>query len=532
MSTRPNILWFSIEDTGPRFGCYGNHAARTPNLDRLASEGCRYTRAFSVAGVCAPSRAAIITGMYPTFIGAHHMRTSHTSPYALPTPYSVVPPHYVKTFTEYLRSAGYFCTNNSKTDYQFDPPFTAWDELSEQAHWRHRKSGQPFFAVFNPTASHESGMWKDPNRKLITDPQKVTVPPFLPDTPEVRSTIAQHYDNLEIADNMLGQLLAELKADGLLENTIIVVWSDHGEGLPRAKRWPYDSGINIPLIVRWPGKVKAGSVEDRLVSLIDLGPTMLSICGIPVPAHLQGQAFLGTQAQPPREHIFATRDRYDEAYDMIRAVRDRRFKYIRNYYPNVPYQLWIPYSYKHGAMQEIWRLHLEGDPSDASQRLMQTQRPPEELYDLEADPFELKNVAGESHFAGDLQRLRRVLDEWRRDYDVYGDISELEMVHRWWPGGKQPVTDAPIFVVVGKDHLQPVVRNGGGVFKGPILIQMHCATQGAAIGYTFESGEKFHWQLYNAPLRLESGSRVTLRAKAARIGYKESRENAGTFVIE
>ena len=519
----PNILWFSLEDTSPRFGCYGDALARTPNLDRVAAEGCRYDCAFSVAGVCAPSRAAIITGMYPTFIGAHHMRTTHQNRATpeMPTPYDVCPPHYVKCFPEYLRAAGYFCTNNSKTDYQFAAPFTAWDECHGQAHWRHRPPGQPFFAVFNPTGTHESGMWDErPNwhgkaAPAITDPGQVTVPPWLPDTPIVRTTIARQYDNIAVSDQLLGQLLRELEADGVLDNTGIVIWSDHGEGLPRAKRWPYDSGIRIPLIVRWPGQIAPGTTSRRLVSLIDLAPTMLGVAGVPAPAFWQGQDFL---AGPEREYVFATRDRFDEAYDMVRAVRDRRFKYLRHYYPGTPYQPWIPYNNQHSAQQELWRQSVaQGLPAN---------RPPEELYDLAADPHELVNVAGNPTFAGDLGRLRRVLDDWRRDHDVYGDWSEADMVRRWWPDAKQPVTAAPIFVPINRElpGLEPTT---GGEFAGPLLVQLHCATQGASIGWT--TGDR--WQLYTGPIRLERGATATLRAKAVRIGYRESAEAGANLVV-
>ena len=323
----PNILWISLEDTSPRFGCYGDAVARTPNLDKLAAQGCRYPNAFSTAGVCAPSRACIITGMYSTAIGTHHMRTQQPPIPDRPGSYEVVIPHYAKLLPEYLRGAGYFCTNNEKTDYQFKAPFTAWDENGGQAHWRNRPDkDQPFFAVFNPVYTHESKMWES-DEALVTNPDDVTLPPYLPDTPEARRALARHYDNIERDDNRVGELLAQLEADGLADNTIVVIWSDHGEGLPRAKRWPYDAGIRIPFIVRWPGQLEAGSVNEKLVSLVDLAPTMLHLAGVPLPRHLHGEDFLGEA--PHREFIFAHRDRHDQSYDMVRAARDVQFKYIR-----------------------------------------------------------------------------------------------------------------------------------------------------------------------------------------------------------
>lgn len=513
---RPNILWISLEDTSPRFGCYGDEVARTPNIDRLAAGGCRFPHAFSTAGVCAPSRASIITGMYSTSIGAHQMRTSSfkrkTADHA---PYETVPPPYVKCFSEYLRAAGYYCSNNSKTDYQFAPPFTAWDDCSDAGHWRNRKAGQPFFAVFNPTVTHESGMWPKENETLHTDPDDVTLPPTIPDTPQTRETLARHYDNLAKADARVGELLDQLEADGLAKNTIVFLWSDHGEGLPRAKRWLYDAGIRIPLIVRWPGGLEAGSVSEQLVSLIDLGPTVLSLCNLPAPAHLQGQPFLGRDNQP-REHVFAARDRHDEAYDMVRATRDARFKYIRNFHPELPYFLWIPYRNRQPIMQEMWRLHLDEKLAGA-QNLMFEPRPPEELYDTKNDPFEINNLASDPRHRETLQRLRGVLDAWRQEVGDWGEVQEEQMVAQWWPGDEQPRTAAPIFVPITSEDYGREAVTGEVSLPAPALLQLHCATQGASIGYATEE----EWELYTQPLRLPPGT-TKLRAKAIRIGYKES----------
>lgn len=526
---QPNILWFSLEDTSPRFGCYGDPVARTPNLDWVAAEGRRYDRAFSVAGVCAPSRAAVITGMYPTAIGAHHMRTTHAhaAGAGLP-PYDCCPPPHVKCFTEALRAAGYYCANNEKTDYQFAPPFTAWDECGPEAHWRKRAPGQPFFAVFNPVVTHESGQW--PEKRIehdfppedLTPPASVTVPPWLPDTLEIRRAIARQYDNIRWSDRCLGRRLRELEEDGLLEDTVIFIWSDHGEGLPRAKRWPYDSGIRVPLIVRWPGRIPAGPSSERLVSLLDLAPTVCAIAGVPAPVHFQGSNFLDG---PEREYVFATRDRYDESYDRVRAVRDRRFKYLRHYYPNQPHQLWIPYQYRHPAQQALWRAALRGE-GDRYPQLLGESRDPECLYDLASDPHELHNVIGDPRYADDLARLRRALDEWQRDYDRYGDVPEAEMVRRWHPDGRTPETAAPIWIPIAEGALLGAPAPGGA-FEGPVLAQLHCPTQGASIGWK-EEGEK-GWRLYTGPIRIERGQTRRLVAKAIRIGYVESPEVAAEF---
>lgn len=525
MNKRPNILWISFEDTSPYYGCYGDPAARTPNLDALAAQGCRWTHCFSPAGVCAPTRSAVITGMYPISIGTHHMRTTHTNPAApeLPTPYEAVIPHYVKCFTEYLRAEGYYCTNNVKTDYQFKAPLTAWDECGPQAHWRNRRDpDQPFFAVFNPTRTHESGMWPEKCPDPEFDPADMPVPPYFPDTPKVREAMARMFTNITRSDRELGALLSQLEEDGLSGETYVFHWSDHGP-MPRGKRWPYDSGIRVPLIARGPG-IESVQVSNDLVGTIDLGPTMLSLAGVGIPAHMQGRAFLGPQAAAKREYVFASRDRYDESYDMVRAVRDRRFKYIRNYCPGTPYVSWVPFLNRHPIMQELWRLHLE-DQLDDVQSAMFRPRPVEELYDTEADPHEIRNLADTPEGRNELPRLRAALDRWLADVGDLGRIPESEMVAQWYPDGKKPRTAAPVFILVGGEHSGTDAVREEVTLAAPVLVQLHCATQGASIAYTFDPGEHPAWHLYTQPLRIEPGPNV-LRARAIRIGFDESEESS------
>jgi len=531
LTPRPNILWLSFEDTSPRFGCYGDPVARTPNVDRLAAEGRLYTRAFSVAGVCSPSRSAIITGLYPPSAGTHHHRTSHTNPHVpeMPTPYEAVLPHYAKLLPEYLRAAGYYCTNNVKTDYQFKPPFTAWDDCSRTAHWCNRADrSQPFFAVFNLEATHESGMWEEKGVPL-TDPDSLSLPPWIPDTRKCREALARQYDHIAENDARLGELLATLEEDGLSENTIVFLWSDHGEGVPRAKRWLYDAGIRIPLIVKWPGKIDPGAVSADLVSLIDLGPTVLSLCGLDVPRHMQGRPFLGPDAEP-RDYVYGSRDRLDEAYDMVRAVRDRRFKYIRNYCPEISYLPWMPYQDRHPMLQEMRRLFLEGKLEGPQTLLFQPCRKPEELYDLDADPHEFNNLAAAPECREHLVRLRAALDDWLSNIGDLGTIDEIEMKHRWWRGPDQPVTVAPIIVPIAPDFTAMEPAGGDVTLRGPALLQLHCATQGASIGWTTAQEPVPAWHLYTGPIHLEPGT-ITLRAKAIRIGYLPSAERTATFHV-
>ena len=533
MSTkpRPNILWVSFEDTNPFYGCYGDTVARTPTLDKLAADGRRYTRCFSTAGVCAPARAAIITGMYSIAIGTHHMRTTHTHPDVpeLPTPYSAVVPHYVKCFPEYLRAAGYYCTNNVKTDYQFEPPVTAWDELSTTAHWRNRSDpDQPFFAVFNPTRTHESGMWPETTPDIAFDPAAIQLPPYFPDTLKVREAMARMYTNIERSDQELGQLLQQLAEDGLADNTYVMHWSDHGP-LPRGKRWPYDSGIRMPLIIRGPG-IEAGTVDEELVSTVDLGPTALALAGVNVPQHIQGKAFLGAQAEPRRDYVYAYRDRHDEAYDMVRAVRDKRFKYMRNYHPEQPYLPYIPYHNRHPIVQEMWRLHL-ADELNETQSIMFQDRATEELYDTEADPYEINNLATEPAYQDELQRLRAALDAWLDEVGDWGRMPEAEMVRGWYPNGEQPQTSPPKFVPHCAESPGMAIANDGATLSGPVALQLHCATQGASLAYTRDEEENPRWQLYTKPLRLVEGQN-RVRAKATRIGYGESMEVEAVFTVQ
>jgi N-sulfoglucosamine sulfohydrolase len=532
----PNFLWLVMEDTSPRFGCYGDNIARTPNIDSLADEGRRYTNAFCTAGVCAPSRASLMTGMYPSSIRSHHMRTATHDVEGLPDSYDAVPPHYVTAFTEHLRSIGYYCTLDLKTDYQFGEPFTMWDHHGENAGWwdDDRADGQPFFCMMTNGVTHESGMWDPINGGEIKDPRTnpdtVDVPPYLPDTELTRVAIARQYDNIAKSDAWIGDILERLARDGHAEETIVVLTSDHGEGLPRKKRWPYDSGTNVPLIVRWPGET-TGGVRDDLISLVDLPPTMLSLAGTDPPAYLHGDPFLESN-NTHREYVFSTRDRYDEEYDMIRSVRDDRFRYVRNYYSERPYVLYIPYRNTHPAMQELLRLYGENSLDDVQRRWFSDSRPPEELYDLQEDPHEVTNIATNPEYEAVLERFRDVLDNWRTRTGDRGvaEEDEAQMRNRCWPEGEQPRTATPAFVPNAPGNRSQSTTTGGR-FDGPMTVSIYCPTQGASIGYTTDTGTDPHWKLFNGPLRFEPGETVTVRTKAVRYGYKESSEIKATFTV-
>lgn len=531
---RPNILWISTEDLSPHMGCYGDKTARTPNIDRLATQGVRYTHVFTTAAISAPVRAGIITGMYQTSIGCMHMRTtSYRRSVDNPVQFTAVPPHYVKAFTEYMRAAGYYCTNNNKTDYQFakDPvPASIWDECSKTAHYRNRPDKkQPFFAVFNWTGTHESQQWDI--SKVKTDPRSVSVPPYYPDNEIIRKNIAVMYDNIAKLDSVVGALISELEREGELDNTVIFFWGDHGDGLPRGKRWLYDSGLNIPLVIKWPGKLKAGTVDDRLISSIDFGPTVLSIAGIPVPAHMQGKPFLGEQSRNfKRDALFAARDRVDESYDMIRSVRTRNFLYIRNYYPNEPFPIWVPYLSNMPIYKEMLRLDAENRLTGPQKAWMAYSRQPEELYDVRKDPYQINNLAGDSRYEKTLIQMRKLHESWTLETGDMGHINEPEIVEMMWPGGKQPVTDVPYFIVNSPEDRASKNYRTGGSFTAPMTLGLYCPTHGASMVYTLEEKKNPRWLLYTGPLHLKPG-KYNIRAKAVRYGYEDSGELFGTFEI-
>ncbi len=419
---QPNILWLTSEDHGPHMGCYGDRLARTPNVDALARKGMIYTRVWSCVPVCAPARTAIITGMYPSSTGAIHMRSM------------VALPQGVVLFPQLLREAGYYCTNNVKEDYNVPKPPGTWDDSSQRAHWRNRRPGQPFFAVFNSTKSHESQIRRRPHQ-LKTDPQSVPVPPYHPDTPEVRHDWAQYYDQVSEADADAGRRLAELAEDGLTEETIVFYFADHGSGMPRHKRWAGQSGLHVPLVVYFPPKwqhlaprdYQPGGRSDRLVNFVDLAPTILSIAGIEPPAWMQGRAFAGPFQQEAPQYVFGERARMDECMDLVRTVTDGRYVYLRNYVTHVSHGQYLPYQLTTPTTR-IWRtLFLEGKTNAAQSRFWQVPREPEELYDLQTDPHEIHNLASSPQHLSILQRMRQVLSEHQLAIRDIGLLPEGQM---------------------------------------------------------------------------------------------------------
>lgn len=473
---RPNIIWITCEDISPYMHCYGDNVVKTPNIDQLAKEGRQFQSMYTAAGVSAPSRSGIITGMYPTSIGTQHMRTSNIKPTinektGVPN-YSAVIPSEVRCFPEYLRTAGYYTSNNMKTDYQFNEPVTVWDECDGTASYRDCPKGKPFFSVFNLFITHESQLFKrsrlfEGHEDLIVDPAKVVVPPYYKDTQAVREAIAMQLSNVQLMDYHMGEIIKQLKADGVYDNSYVFFFSDHGGTLPWSKREVLERGTHIPFIVKYPGGKNAGTTDKELHSSIDLAPSILSLAGVNIPSYMQGQAFLGAKAsKKARKYVFAARDRMDERYDRVRSVRDNRYRYIYNYMPNqlkyqdIAYRMGIP------MMKEMLELHKEGKLNADQDDWFKPTKPVEELYDVENDPHELHNLASDPRYAKKLKELRNAFNKWTKEVGDMSAKPEKQMVADWWNGkDKAPVTS------------EPVLNKSNDGYT------LACNTEGASIGY-------------------------------------------------
>ena len=524
ISKKPlNVVWISCEDMGPVLSAYGNKAVHTPNIDRLANEGIKYTNAYATVGVCAPSRFSIITGMYPARLGAHNMRTGDHNNFKWPEDiklrkdkgvldksgknvpdYEVVPPAYVKPFPEYLRAKGYYCVNDNKCDYQFNAPFTAWDDVYGGGSYKNAPEGRPFFYVKNYYTTHESRIWLRKDKPMTVAPSSVSVPDYYADIPIVREGIARKYSNIEALDKEVGILLDALEADGVMENSVIFFWSDHGGNLLRQKRAVGDSGLHVPLIIRYPDGYRAGETESRMVSLMDLGPTVLSLTGQKPPKYMDGKAFAGPFEEAPRDYIYGSADRFDESTDMQRSVLDGRYVYIKNFMPELPLIYRNRYREQIPMNKHLIELGAEGKlEGDAAYIFMKT-KPLEELYDLKNDPYEVHNLANDPAHAEKLKLLRSQLSQWQASIKDRGFTPESEIIREFWPGMIQPVTA----------DVKIQQQNN--------TIVLSCATEGASIAYQLSDAiGTDYWQLYSKPLLLQPQEKISTRA--IRIGYKASK---------
>ena len=516
---------------------YGDNTIEAPNISRLAKEGVTYTNVYSPSGVCSPSRASLALGMYPSSIGANHMRTSsHRDITGLPA-YEAVPPPEAQMLSQYMRGQGYYTTNNYKTDYQFKPPKNAWDDSSTTAHWRNRPKDIPFFSVVNFTTPHESGLFepygfreiekrhyfsddadriaKLPNHHSVKSTEADTaihvpvdsdfpIPPYLPDTPTVRRDMWKVYNNLAETDQQVGAVLAQLEEDGLLEETIIFFYADHGGPLPRQKRLIYDSGLKVPLIIRFPESLDAGIKDDQLVSFVDFVPTTLSLAGHEIPAHMQGIDFI-SRNKGERDFIHAAADRFDGFTDSIRAVKDKQYKYIRNYRPDQGYYLPVTYRERIPTMQKLLELRDLDDLSDAQAQWFRDSKEVDELFDTLSDPHELNNLARDPEYADVLIRLKDEMDNWLATIDDNPKMSERDLVAKIWNGAStKPRTEMP----------QASLEEGRVTLSSP--------TEGASISYKVvqDDVEPKGWKIYTEPFQMTNDARLLIQAH--RIGFEPS----------
>ncbi len=531
---RPNILWITAEDMSPALGSYGDPDAKTPNLDAFAKESVRYTRAFAAAPVCSPSRSSIVTGMWAPSLGTSQMRSTFP-----------LPPD-VKGFPTYLREAGYFTTNRVKTDYNTSDAARlieeSWNESSGRAHWRSeaRKEGQPFFAVFNHEVTHQSRtmVWpyevfqREVQSKLppdqIHDPAKVALPPYYPDTPVMRRELARFHDCVSALDAEVGALLKQLEEDGLADDTIVFFYSDHGSGMPRHKRLLHDSGMRVPLLVRFPEKFQhlaptaPGGTVDRLVTFVDFAPTVLALAGAPVPEALQGEVFLGPDAAPAPEYVYGFRDRIDEVFDLSRSVRSKRYLYIRNHMPHLSWGQRSVYSDLGEIQQEIFRHAAAnaGTLTKPQQAYVSPTRSAEEFYDVEADPQNLANLldgdlspeqqaALDAHRAAYVAKREEILD--------LGALPETVMVD-WLAEEERPLRDIALCKTDHRPDLATIWAAADLVGKGTreeLLALVHDGDAAvrcwAVIGlrYAFPQDAALLGELYDsmddisAPVRIE-----------------------------
>jgi len=522
-SQKPNIIWITVEDISPTLSMYGDSTAKTPNLDELASESLIFTEAFTTVGVCSPSRSSLITGMYPVSIGTHQMRTGKdvfgwgsrdydgvsnaidVNGDSIPL-HSVVTPPEVKCFTEYLRAEGYYCTNNSKTDYQFAAPVTAWDQNGNSAHWKNREKNQPFFSVFNFDVTHESKMWLHRDKPLTVKPGLVPLPPYFPDTETVRNDVARNYSNIELLDKMVGNLIKELKADGLFDKTYIFFFSDHGGPLPRGKRSHYESGLKVPMMVRDPYEKKIRYVDDQ-ISFVDLAPTILSLTGLNIPDHFQGRAFMGEKkSEILRDYVFGSGDRFDETYDRVRSVISKEFIYVKNYYTNRPAYKDVLYRKNIDMTNEMLMLYKEDKLNSDQKYWYRESKTREEFYVRSDDPHSLKNLISDERYEDEINKHRMALKNWQDEINDIGAKSEKKHLDSMWPRGIQPKSSKPDVTV--KDKMVTIKSNTLGSSNAFIISDND-----------FEPSLDDGWKLYHEPIKVNKGYIYVI---STRLGYEDS----------
>ncbi|MDB4385315.1 sulfatase-like hydrolase/transferase [Opitutaceae bacterium] len=524
---RPNILWITSEDNSSDYiGAFGDPHGMTPTIDRLAKEGVAYDNAYSNAAVCGPARTTLILGMYPPSVGGEHMRSQ-----------APLPSH-IKIYPQYLSEAGYYCTNNSKQDYNIAQDTPGWADSSKTAHWKNRPEGKPFFAIFNTTVTHESALHpKKYDAKFGVPPADVRVPAYIPDTQEARERIATYYSRINDMDNFVAAKLQELEDAGLADDTIVFYYSDHGGIMPRSKRFVYDSGTHVPLVVRFPEKWAhlsphaAGSRTDEVVGFIDFAPTLLSLVGAKIPAHLQGRAFLGKKRGPAPEYAYNFRARADERIDFKRGVTDGEFNYIRNYLAYLPSGQHVNYIWENPVTGE-WEDLFRAGKTNAAQSAFFEPAPLEELFDLANDPDEVNNLATDPKYRDVLVRMRQANRDHMMRIRDSGFVPEALLVEWSRGSGKSPhdiarddeqyplakiIATADVLLDAGDDALPKLTRLLQS--KNPV-VQYWALINCMVLGTEDEKITKRITALTRSPI---AATRIAAAEHLARLGKKDPR---------
>ena len=440
-SEKPNIIWLVCEDQSTDFfPMYGDDTINLPNLEALADDSVVYENMHATTPVCAPARSAIITGMYPTTLGTHNMRTYNegrtTNQPSLGIPsYSPKFPNYILPFTKYLRDHGYYCTNNNKEDYNFKISDDAWDQTckycsgkqKENIHWRNRDKDQPFFAVFNFQITHEAQIWSQAKNKIYVDPSNIKVPPYFPDDPIIRKDMAINYSNLIRMDREVGKLITELKNQGLYENTYIFFYSDHGGPFPRHKRAIYESGTKVPFMIKMPNSKYAKTRDNRLLSFIDLAATVLDIANINIPDYMQGESILDSSINE-RKYLVSASDRFDEQIDRIRSIQSKKYKLIVNFDTSKPHALPVSYRENMPMMQRMKEMYVSGNLNPVQQLWFETPKSKLEFYDLQLDPYEVNNLIEIPKYKSLILEYKKQLENWIEKTNDMGRIAEEDIV--------------------------------------------------------------------------------------------------------
>ena len=502
---KPNILVVVCEDISSYLGCYGDKVAVTPHLDHFSSEGILHSHMFTCVGVSAPSRYSLITGRYSSTDGANYMRSNYFN-----KDFEAIPPSEVKCYTELLRANGYYCTNNAKTDYQFKAPVAAWDEQGGKAHWKNTPEGMPFLSIFNLNVTHESFIWKNGDKSLTVNPADIILPPYYPDNEIVRHDMAVMYSNIAKMDKQFQNLLDEVEAAGIADNTIIIFYSDNGGPLPRGKRELKDSGTKVPFMIRFPDRRGAGTINPDLNMFVDIPATILSLAGVEIPKYLHGQPMYGKLASktPKRKYVYGATDRFDEQIEKRASIRDSRYQYIYNYMPEMSIYKPVAFRLQMPMMRNMLELY-EADKLDEKQRLwFDAPAAQEELYDCIADPHQVNNLATRPEYSSLLKKMRKSyrkewIDAYNKDWERF---TEQEFIDRMWKTGTKPQTETPVIKLNGN---QLSVEN---------------LSKGYSISYQINGkglqGYSEHWMLYTFPVLLHKGDEISIVAE--RLGYEKS----------